>query len=184
MLACLGGTFLTPYGLELYQTILGYAADKSGYDIIREFKAPGFRFINQWLALALTFLAVLVTGWRRKIEFFPLLMFATSVYVSFQAVRDTWLVAIMSAWFIAQFDWHRFVQLSAPTRYSRPAFVAAMIFSTVMAVMFCLGSEEKYRGKVAKAFPVEAVKFIETEGYEGPLLCPVRCLPSPTRDRF
>ena len=171
MFACLGGTLLNPYGLELYKTLLAYAADKPEFDMIGEFKAPGFRFTNEWVALALTLLAVFVTGWRRKIEFFPLLLFSTSIYVSFQAVRDIWLVAIVSAWFIAQFDWHRVVQLSPPSRYSRPALAAAIILSSVMVVVVCLGSEEKYRGKVQKAFPVEAVKFIEREGYQGPLLC-------------
>lgn len=165
-------TLMTPYHVHLHASILGVVRQTGPFDWVIELTAMDFRQPAHWVVLALTLGAAYVLGRERRIEPFPALLFVAGVLLAFRARRDVWVVVVIALAIVAQ---------GSPGRSRREARLTwrRMCVAIVgIAVVFVgLGfyrdvSPHGVEAALAKEYPVDAARFVEAQGYEGPLFNP------------
>jgi hypothetical protein len=163
-------TFLNPYGVKLYSTVLLYAGQTRVYNEITEFRAMTFRQPQHFLAVLLVLGAAMALGWRRNPRPLWLIFLLTSSLLAFRSVREIWFLAVISVCVIAD-GWRspRTVARGSLPFRSR-AMVAVWVLALVLASCRHYGlSNDALEIQTAGAFPEAAVRFIEQRRLAGPL---------------
>jgi hypothetical protein len=168
---CFGATFVNPYGIEVYRTILDLAGQSAPYQLFGELKAPDFRALSDWALLGLTLTAAFALGRRARLSSFEVLLLAATAYLSFRCRRDSWFVVLAALG----------VLTTGPRRAATEAErlvltwrQRGLVAAGVVLVLLVIGwrrdcSERHLEAEVAQEFPAEAAAFIESNGLRGPL---------------
>jgi hypothetical protein len=173
-LALAGGALATlcnPYGVKLYSTVFGLAAQTGVYNEITEFLAMNFREPQHFLALLLVLGAAMALGWRRDARPLWVICLLTASFLAFRSVREIWFLAVVSVCAIAD-GWQSNADDSrrrAPLR-SR-LLVGVWVFAALVAACRHYGlSNDALEIQTAGAFPEAAVRFVEQHRLPGPLM--------------
>jgi hypothetical protein len=173
-LALAGGALATlcnPYGVKIYSTMFGLAAQTGVYNEITEFLAMNFREPQHFLALLLVLGAAMALGWRRDARPLWLICLLAASFLAFRSVREIWFLAVVSALIVGD-GWQSTAsdsRLSATFR-SR-LLVGAWVLAVVLAGCRHYGlSNDALEIQTAGTFPEAAARFVEQHRLPGPLL--------------
>ncbi len=171
LLACGLATLATPYHYHLYRPIIEYSLQSGAFRIISELQPLFFRTVSEWLVLAMTLVAAFVLGWERSWLPFPTSLLLMSAFLTFQAKRDIWVMALAAAFIISQYQ-SFFSTARLPFALTR--FQITFITAGLMLGIFLMGrhrelSEKGFQNIVAQMFPVGAAEFVSRSKYTGPL---------------
>jgi hypothetical protein len=171
--ASLLAAMVNPYGPNLLLTVLQYARDTRIYDLIVEFQAMHFRSINDWAVLALLMMGCFALGRMRPFRPVTGLLLAWAAWMSFRSLREVWLVAVLSAMFVAELDSEKEqapaekIVLDTPMRLAVGATVVLLLLtgSTIWSL-----SSQRLLSQVASGYPLGAANYIRQNHLRGPIL--------------
>ena len=167
---CAIATLLTPYHFKLYHVVFETVGQTRLYQFIGELQSLRFRHISDWLVLLITLSAAFAVGWRRSARPLLLLLLLTGVFLSFRSSRDAWFVTVVGVAIIATSRAKATVSSTSVMTKGQVAAVVVCV-SALLVLLTQAGSvsEGELQKEIDKKFPVAAVKFIEEQGYAGPL---------------
>jgi hypothetical protein len=165
-------TLLNPYGIKVYSTVFLYAGQTRIYNEITEFRAMTFREPQHFVAVLLVLGAAMAIGWRRDARPLWLVFMVAASLLAFRSVREIWFLAVVSICVIAD-GWESpretMPHIAAPLR-SR-AMVVIWVAALIIASCRHYGlSNDALEIQAAGEFPEAAVRFIELNHLNGPLL--------------
>jgi hypothetical protein len=170
MVACCAATLLTPYHVSLYQTILELITQTAPFQFISELSPLHFRNVWEWFIFVAIFGATLALGrrWDGK-PFLPMLLLL-GVVLACRATRDRWIAIIPALTILAAGGATRVVAEQFVLTKFRLCLIVPLVLAGILfggrAEQF---SEEKLRAAMAERYPVTAARFIEEQGYTGPI---------------
>lgn len=163
LLVCtnLAATLINPYHVYVYKPLFEVIRDTQAFNLISELQALSFRYFDNWFVLAFLVSVTFWLGWRHEQRLFPLGLMIMGLYLSFRARRDVWVGALACLAVIA--DWPRWRARHEPL--SRGSAAVAAVF-VVLGMVYLAHTrqinEDELSKQLAKTFPVEAARFIET----------------------
>jgi len=167
--ACVLGTMLTPYGWHIYSTVFVYAGQKQIYEAISEMLAMNFRHPSHFVLVLLAFCAAGALGWSRKLRPLWLLLFAFSAVLGFRSIKDTWILAIVSAaLFGIGLSQESGDETTMPARHK---WALALCTAAVLAVAwqrYGVNNDWIEMG-LAGSYPEAAVRYVKQHHLSGPL---------------
>jgi hypothetical protein len=170
LFASTAATLLNPYGAKVYGTVLLYAGQTRIYNQISEFLAMDFRHPQHYLAVLLVLSAALVIGWQRNIRPLWLILLLTVSVLAFRSVREIWFLAIVSVCAIAD-GRPSAKEALRPVPWRSRALVGIWVLALLVAACRHYGlSNDALEIQTAGAFPEAAVRYIELQHLDGPLL--------------
>ncbi len=169
--ACAAATLLNPYHVRLYVAVLELPTQTGAYELISELQSLSFRFPSDWVFLVLFVAAVFVLGRRRKLSAFDFLLLGTSAYLAFRARRELWCLVLASVAVLVERRGAPLPERDLFRLTWRRGLVVAAALAVLAGVLAWKRdlTETHLRAKVAERFPEAAARFVEEQGYEGPL---------------
>jgi hypothetical protein len=165
---CVLATLVNPYSWHLYEIIWGYLTKAGQWDQIVELLAPDFRRPSHYIELLLAGWAAWSLGTRRTHSLFRVVLLAATAIISFHAVREAWMVAIVASFLIAEGE--------AGTQDSRNLDLATIATAAVFAFALCMAAQArvgftnaKLIAELDRTFPVRAVSFVADTHPPGPI---------------
>jgi len=162
-LFCVLATFVNPYGVWLYRTVVVYARQHP--DLIQEMQPLRIHTVSEWVFLATLLLSVFALGRRGHVKSFELLLLCFGIVVAFKAGRDLW-VATFAALYILADSQPSAPQPKAKIPWATVCAAAVVMFAVIKARHV---SEHALEGFVASHFPAQAVAAVSQKDYPGPL---------------
>jgi hypothetical protein len=168
-LASVMATLVNPYGWRIYKAGFDQATQMGVLNPIIEFSAISFRNLDDWCLLFLALASVALLTRSRKLQLFEVVLIAVSIFFSFHAQRDIWMLAIAGSAVIAS-------QTSGTSSNPLCLKTPALVLSGVLA-LFCLvitlrikqENNADLQVKLTRDLPVAAVDAIRQQGWRGPL---------------
>jgi hypothetical protein len=166
-------TLLNPYGIKLYSTVFLYAGQARIYNYISELLAMDFRQPQHYATLLLALGAAVTIGWRRNPRPIWLILLSVTSALAFRSVREIWFLAIVCACIIAD-GWdspgEKLLTAPRPSLRSRALVGIWVLALTVAACRHYDLSNDALEIQAAGSFPEGAVRYIEMNHLEGPIL--------------
>lgn len=167
--ACLAATLVNPYGWNLYRVVWQYATQSAPLSLVSEMQALPFRTPSNWMMLTVVGGAMFVLGCAREKNLLMISLMVVSCYCGFRSQRDLWFPVTVAVLALAQGS------LLGEPDFIRSRCVWWIVLPVGLAIS--LGvlsvdprfSDAALRKAVAKDFPVEASRFIESHRLAGPL---------------
>lgn len=169
LLASVLATLVNPYGWRIYKAGFDQATQMGVLNPIIEFSAISFRTLDDWCLLLLAVASVALLARSRRFEFFEVVLIAVSIFFSFHAQRDVWMLAISGSAVIAS---EIRGTSSNPVRLKTPALLLSgslAVFLMAIALGLKQESNAKLQIKLARELPLKAVEAIQHQGWRGPL---------------
>jgi len=170
--ACVAATLVSPYSWHLYEVVWGYASRSAQWDQIMELTAPSFRRPAHYIELLLPGLAALALGIRRTRSLFRLALLAMAALISFHAVRDAWMVSIVSVAILGE-AWSQSGHAQPDGSGSLRWMVGA---SAALALVLCVAAQARVGYSTSalipvidQMYPVRAASFVADRRPPGPL---------------
>lgn len=175
LVGCSLSVMLNPYGYDVYATIWDYAGQFTQLgNLIREFKAPDFRTLSDWMMLVLVAGGWFALGRERRPRIFDLLLMGGATFLALKASRDRWSVVLVSIPIISR-ALNRALQ-KFPASFSKIRFEFAVVgLALVMGTIYST-REKKIVGNglgIAASYPWEAVNFLESKNLKGNIFGPM-----------
>jgi hypothetical protein len=168
-IACALAVLVNPYGWNIYAVAYQYGTDKDLLYRLSEMQAMAFRSPGDFIVLGFALAATAALAMARRIQLFEILLLAFSIFVSFRAQRDAWVVVIAACAIIApaiRGKRENIFRLK-PSGVVAAALAAGMI--VILAFRALHVDNSKMQGILADHLPVHAVEVIKERGYSGPL---------------
>jgi hypothetical protein len=168
-IACALAVLVNPYGWNVYVVAYQYGADKDLLYRLSEMQAMAFRSPGDFIVLGFALAATATLAMARRIQLFEMLLLAFSIFVSFRAQRDAWVVVITACAIIASEVKGKRENVF---RLKWPG-VAAAATAAGMLVILAFNAihvdNSKMQAVLAEHLPVRAVEVVKERGYRGPL---------------
>jgi len=169
-LLCCAATLANPYGWKVYVVVYQYVTQAAPWTYLGELRAPTFRSVSDWLSLAAALGGAFCLGRRGTARPFTLGLLALAAFLSFHAMRDTWVVAMVGV----------VVMADGRTPFVRPKWNAAWLgralkVSAAVAVTVTLvwigakTGQADLAEAAASRFPAKAADYVAEHGYKGRL---------------
>jgi hypothetical protein len=168
-IACALAVFVNPYGWNIYAVAYQYGTDKDLLYRLSEMQAMAFRSPGEFIVLGFALAATAVLAMARRIQLFEILLLAFSIFVSFRAQRDAWVVVIAACAIIApaiRGKRENIFRLK-PSGVTAAALAADLV--VILAFRALHVDNAKMQAILADHLPVHAVEVIKERGYSGPL---------------
>ena len=170
MVACVIATLLTPYHIYLYGTVFELMTQTEPFRAISELLPLQFRTPWDWFILLLVLGGAMAMGRQRSNSPFLFLLFALGVFLVFRARRDRWIVVMPALTALAMVGSTRAEVEQFVLTKVRIGIVAVLVVTMLVVIGRIRGlSEEKLVSTVAVYYPDAAARFIEQQGYQGPM---------------
>jgi hypothetical protein len=164
---------VNPYGLRLYGVVLDYGTHQAPLSIVTELRPLEFRDFRDYIMPALAAVALVALGRRKQWSCFEILMIIAAGWFSFRMRRDVWFMILVSLGIfsgtsrrradIAETGW-------AFVPNCRQAVILSFLVLVMTAVTWNIRIDpEAIETKLAEDYPVDAVRFVKSQGYTGPL---------------
>ncbi|MGC2163088.1 MAG: hypothetical protein WA634_14340 [Silvibacterium sp.] len=168
-IACILATLANPYGWNIYKIGFHAASQPAIFSLIGEYRSLPFRSPADFCMLFLALAAACALGWSRRLPLFEITLLAFAAITSFRSERDMWIMIISASAILAQ-------EIPGRARGRRPLAVFTVpVTAAAIAIMLFLGiramhlNNAQLRTVLAESMPVNAVKAIREQGYQGPL---------------
>jgi hypothetical protein len=165
---CVVATLVNPYSWHLYEVIWGYLTKTGQWDQIVELLAPDFRRPAHYVELLLAGWAAWSLGARRTHSLFRISLLAVSAIISFHAIREAWMIAIVASFLIADCEDGK--------KYFEKLSIPALATGAVLALAICMAAQARVGftnarliGELDRTFPVRAVSFVADTHPRGPI---------------
>ena len=165
---CVLATLVNPYSWHLYEIIWGYLTKAGQWDQIVELLAPDFRRPAHYVELLMAGWAAWSLGARRTHSLFRISLLIVSAIISFHAIREAWMVAIVASFLIAESEAgiKDFGKLDIPVIATAAALALAISLAAQVQVGF---TNQKLIAELDRTFPVRAVSFVADTHPPGPI---------------
>ena len=172
---CALATLLNPYGIKLYSVVLEYATHQAPLDIVTELRPLDFRSVRDFAMPVLAAVALFALGRRKQWSFFELLLLAVAGWFSFRMRRDVWFLTLVALTILVTRP--RLSVTGEPHRQElpfRPTYRQALLLAAaLLALIAATWQVHLHPGAIetslSEDYPVEAVRFVKTTGYRGPI---------------
>jgi hypothetical protein len=168
-IACLLATFLNPYGPSLYKVAYELNAQTGVLNLINELKAVPFRDLTDFTMLLLALAACAALARAPRLLPFETALFAFAAFVSFRSQRDVWVMATIAVAILAS----RVAGSKKAKDYTTAAIAPlAALAASLAVIVACLVTKidnASLRRQMSLIEPVQAVEFIQQQGFAGPL---------------
>lgn len=158
-------TLINPYGHGIYSPLLSYTRHDFVFDAIKGFSSPAFREAHDWVRLGLLVACVAVVARTPRLWTWELGLALPALYVSFSFRRDSWMLAVLSAYWLAKADprW-----AAMPARQAR-AWLGLLALIAGLVVSAWSNGALSEGAKIGAQYPEGAAAFVEKRGYGGAL---------------
>jgi hypothetical protein len=175
LVVCTLTTFIGPYFVAVYRTILSYAGNTVQYEQIIEYSAINFRHPEHYLFLLLVLAAFFAVGWKHSLEPFRLALLTSTALVAFRSQRDGWFVCFAAGFLLA--DAMRAQPSSDSVEATDRRWDWALPAGAFcMALLIGFGAAKRQGldpqtliQQIDKQYPVRAASFIAESKLPGPL---------------
>ncbi len=170
LLGCFLVTLVNPYHIKLWWTIFETIRQQGPYAYVMELQAMTFRSITDWVVLGLTVGGAYLLGQTKKIRPFLAIIFLVGLFISFRTIRDGWFITLSALMIIASS--HPIPSISERYHIQKSHI---LITTLVISVFFMIWIPKKNLTNVglaetaAKQYPMDAVNFIKSHHFSGPL---------------
>lgn len=169
-LICVLATWVTPYHLKLYLTVMELMRQTGVYQSISEMKAMDFRSAADWFVLLVSLGVSYLIGEGKERRLLILLLLATGLFLGFRSSREVWFLVVPAVVVIAGRLPH---STPAATGSFTPPQIAVAVMATVLFGCHLArtrhldpdGLEEALR----ENYPVTAIYVADLKGLPGPL---------------
>jgi hypothetical protein len=168
-IACALAVLVNPYGWNVYAVAYQYGADKDLLYRLSEMQAMAFRSPGDFIVLGFALAATAVLAMARRIQLFEILLLAFSIFVSFRAQRDAWVVVITACAIIASEVKGRRENVFRLKWSGVAAAATAAGMLVILAFRAIHVDNAKMQAVLDEHLPVRAVEVVKERGYRGPL---------------
>ncbi len=166
--ASIGVTLLTPFGFNLYRTVIVLAGQSAAFRNISEVQAPTFRDWIDYLAVGLVAASGVVVGrLRNRVEPFLVALCAVGAVLAFHSARDVWVLAIPAAFIVC-------TPGAAPLAVGKKSYVVAAVVCVGVLTLLSANrlTTPALQESLARRFPVSACDFIGRSQMSGRMFTP------------
>lgn len=167
--ACVAATLLNPYTWHMYVVIWGYLTKAGQWDQIVELLAPDFRRPAHFVEVAITLAAAWSLGANRSRSLFRIALLATSAIVSFHAVREAWMISIVSAFLLAE-AWQGAAERTEIFSWKELTIASSLALIVALAAQIQIAfTQQQLIAQIDRMFPVRAASFVADNRPPGPI---------------
>ena len=162
---------VNPYGWHIYAVAYQYGTDRDLLYRLSEMQAMAFRSPGDFLVLCFALAATAALAMARRIQLFEILLLAFSIFVSFRAQRDAWVVVITACAVIAsgmKGKKENIFRLNA-SGVAAAAAAAGMLAASLAFQRDFMLDNSKMQAVLAEHLPVRAIEVVKERDYRGPL---------------
>ena len=170
LLLCFLVTLINPYHIKLWWTIFDTIRQQGPYAYVTELQAMSFRSFSDWAVLGLTIGGAYLLGKTKKIRPFLVIIFLVGVFVSFRTLRDGWFVSLSALIIIASS--HPIPSISERSQIPKKHILITTLIVSLFLMIWIPQKNLTNAGLAeitAKRYPMDAVNFIKSHTYSGPL---------------
>ena len=168
-IVCALAVLVNPYGWNIYAVAYQYGTDKDLLYRLSEMQAMAFRSPGDFIVLGFALAATAALAMARRIQLFEILLLAFSIFVSFRAQRDAWVVVIAASAIIAPAIRGKRENIFRLKWSGVAAAAAAAGMLVILAFQAIHVDNPKMQAVLAEHLPVRAVEVVKERGYRGPL---------------
>jgi len=171
MVAVLVATCIGPYFIHIYGVIFGYARNTMQYDTIIELAAMTFRAPAHFVELFMVAAVFFLKGWRRRVDFFGIMLLLSCAAVSFRSTRDAWFLCVAAALMAAEALRSEMEQKKKEAAWQRWIPAAAL----VAGIAICIGAgsralkTQSLFDAIDAEYPIRATEYVREHHLQGPM---------------
>ncbi|MEI6543660.1 MAG: hypothetical protein WCL60_09065 [Methylococcales bacterium] len=170
LLFCILATLVNPYHVKLWGTIFDTMRQQGPYAYVTELQAMSFRSFSDWAVLGLTIGGAYLLGKTKKMRPFVVIIFLAGVFLSFRSLRDGWFIALSALMIIASS--HPVPSISGRYQIPKKHIIITTLIISLFLMIWIPQKNLTNAGLAeitAKHYPKDAVNFIKSHTYSGPL---------------
>jgi hypothetical protein len=166
---CSLATLINPYHVRLIGVVLEYGSHSAPLDYISELRPLEFRSLRDFVMPALAGAALFCLGRRQQTSCFEVMLLIAAAWFSFRSRRDLWFMTLVASGIVASSGLGE-----GPVMTFAPSRRQGIALAGILGLFLLVGWNLKLRpatidSQRTQDYPVEAVQFVKSAGYRGPL---------------